>query len=217
MNDAIEVVKNRDLAFFGKINASISHELKNILAVISEASGLLNDLAGLAERGKKIDMGMLRTCSADIEEEIQRGFATIEGMNAFAHSVDRSIASVSLVDLVRLMVNIGSYLSDACKVNVNVAENAEYQILTCPYRLQHLIYMALVFSYRTTTPEAEISVSFHSEANGDVRISFSDLGETIDAKFAVEEFSAVAGSLHAEIRPPDDSGSFDIIFPKSII
>jgi signal transduction histidine kinase len=217
MNDAIEIQDNRDLAFFGKINASISHELKNIFAIISEASGLLNDLAVLAEKGKKIDMGMIKTCSQDIEEEIQRGFATIKEMNTFSHSVDRSIASVSPVDLVTLMVNIASYLSYASKVKINVSDVAEYQILTCPYRLQQLIYQALVYSYRTTGPEGEITVSFHAETNGDVRISFSDLGEKGDAKFPVEEMSTIAGSIHAKVRAVDEFESFDIIFPRAII
>ncbi len=43
MNSPIEFQNNEDLVFFGKVNASISHELKNILAIISEAAGLLND------------------------------------------------------------------------------------------------------------------------------------------------------------------------------
>jgi signal transduction histidine kinase len=217
MNDAIEIQDNRDLAFFGRINASISHELKNIFAIIAEASGLLNDLAGLAEKGKKIDMGMIKTCSQDIEEEIQRGYATIKEMNTFSHSVDRSIASVSPVDLVTLMVNIGSYLSDASKVKINAPDNAEYQILTCPYRFQQLIYQALVFAYRTTGPEGEITVSVSAETNGDVRISFSNLGEQGDAKFPPEEMSSIAGAIYAKIRAANDFESFDMIFPQAII
>ena len=70
---------------------------------------------------------MIRTCSQDIEEEIQRGYATIKEMNTFSHSVDKSIASVAPVDLVMLMVNIASYLSYASKVKINPPEKAEHQ------------------------------------------------------------------------------------------
>ena len=39
-----EVITDKDdLAFFGKVNASISHELKNILAIISEAAVLIRN------------------------------------------------------------------------------------------------------------------------------------------------------------------------------
>jgi hypothetical protein len=39
------------LAFFGKVNASISHELKNVMAIISETTGLLGDLSEMARGG----------------------------------------------------------------------------------------------------------------------------------------------------------------------
>jgi hypothetical protein len=39
------------LAFFGKVNASISHELKNVMAIISETAGLLGDLSEMARGG----------------------------------------------------------------------------------------------------------------------------------------------------------------------
>ena len=41
-----------NLAFFGKVNASISHELKNVMAIIAETAGLLGDLSEMA-RGER--------------------------------------------------------------------------------------------------------------------------------------------------------------------
>jgi len=81
MSNTIEFQENDDLAFFGKVNASISHELKNILAIISEAAGLLQDLTEMATKGEKIELEMLNTCSQDIIEEVQRGFVTVKQMN----------------------------------------------------------------------------------------------------------------------------------------
>ena len=43
MDSLMEIEKNHDLAFFGQVNASISHELKNILAVISNKPKKLVD------------------------------------------------------------------------------------------------------------------------------------------------------------------------------
>jgi hypothetical protein len=40
MEKFIELLFEEGLSFFGQINASISHELKNILATVSETSGL---------------------------------------------------------------------------------------------------------------------------------------------------------------------------------
>jgi signal transduction histidine kinase len=216
MSNTLEIQKNPDLAFFGRINASISHELKNIFAIISEAAGLLNDLVELSEKGKKIDTGMFKTCSRDIEEEIQRGFATVKEMNAFSHSVDRSLASVSLVNLVNLMINIAGYLSYACKVRITAPDPADLEILTCPFRLQHIIYQALVFAFKRTGPEGEFRISILTENDSDVRIAFSDLGNLSDENFPFDHMAAVVESIHARIRVTEGFRSFDIVVPKSI-
>jgi signal transduction histidine kinase len=216
MKTDAEINSDADLAFFGRINASISHELKNILAIISEASGLLRDLTDMSGQDNPPDMEMFKSCSRDIEEEIQRGFATIRAMNTFSHSVDESIASVSPLALVNLMVNISNYLSYACPVKVDAPDPADLQITTCAFRLQQLIYLSLVFAYRISGPEGEITVSVREEGDGDVRISFANLGDQGDAEFPLAEMNAIARSIQAVIRAVDDFQSFDIIVPQAI-
>jgi signal transduction histidine kinase len=216
MNNAIEIQNNEDLAFFGRISASISHELKNIFAIISETAGLLGDLTALAEKGKKVDLDMFKTCSQDIEEEIQRGFVTIKKMNTFSHSMDTPVKNVNLMDVVELMINISGFLSYASKVRVNPPENAAPMIMTCPFRLQHLIYQALVFAFKATGPEGEIQVSVCPEESGDLKITFSGLGELRDEKFPVDEITAIADSIAATVRVTDDLQTFDILVPESI-
>ena len=216
MNNISDIQDNEDLAFFGRINASISHELKNIFAIISEAAGLLNDLTELAEKGKPIDLGIFRTCSQDIEEEIQRGFATVKEMNTFSHTADTTVASISLVATLGLMSNIAGYLSYASKVRINVPDNADPMVFTCPFRLQHLIYLALVFAFKMTGPEGEIQVSITADENNDVKISFSNLGKLNDEKFPVDKIIAIADSIHARVCVTDDFQAFDIRLPKAI-
>ena len=38
------------LQFFGKVSASIAHEIKNVLAIINENAGLLEDLTFAARK-----------------------------------------------------------------------------------------------------------------------------------------------------------------------
>ena len=44
MIDFKETTEYEGLRFFGKVNASISHEIRNALAVINENAGLIKDL-----------------------------------------------------------------------------------------------------------------------------------------------------------------------------
>lgn len=216
MNTASDFKNNDDLAFFGKVNASISHELKNILAIISEAAGLLQDLTELAAKGKKVELEMLKTCSQDIVEEIQRGFATIKQMNMFSHSVDDPVKKVNLVDVVDLMIALGKFLSFASKVRVDPVPEAAPVVLTCPFRLQNLIYQALVFAFESAGPHGQIRVAIHPQPNGSAHINFSGLGSNNARSFASDKTKKIAASIGVDIRESGDLQSLELIVPENV-
>jgi signal transduction histidine kinase len=211
MSSTIDFKNNDDLAFFGKVNASISHELKNILAIISEAAGLLQDLTGMVARGQKIELEMLNTCSQDIVEEIQRGFTTIRQMNTFSHSVDVPLKSVNLIEVLDLMINLAGFLSFASKVRFDRPQQEASTVSTCPFRLQNLVYHTLVFAFKSVGVDGEILVAVYRETNGSARIAFSGLGTWGGQSFPSEETKNIAKSIGAEIRMADDSHTIDII------
>jgi signal transduction histidine kinase len=216
MNSTSDFKNNDDLAFFGKVNASISHELKNILAIISEAAGLLQDLTEMATKGKKIELDMLKTCSQDIVEEIQRGFATVKQMNMFSHSVDDPVKTVNLVDVVELMIALGKFLSFASKVQFDPVPGAAPVVLTCPFRLQNLIYQALVFVFESGGPNGQIRITIHPQPNGSAHITFSDFGSNTARSFASDKTKKIAASIGVDIREAGDLQSFDLIVPGNV-
>ena len=214
MNSTIDYKNNDDLAFFGKVNASISHELKNILAIISEAAGLLQDLTEMATKGQKVELEMLKTCSQDIVEEIQRGFATIKQMNVFSHSVDTPLKSVNPIEVLDLMIKLAGFLSFASKVRFEPPRNEASKVSTCPFRLQKLVYQTLVFAFKSVGTDGEIQIAVHWETNGAARIVFSGLGTKSDLPFPSAETENNAKSIGAEIRMADDSRAIDILVPQ---
>ena len=216
MNSAIEFQNNEDLVFFGKVNASISHELKNILAIISETAGLLHDLTELASKGQDFKLEMMKTCSQDIIEEIQRGFGTIKQMNTFSHSVDDPLKRVNLIEVLGLVINLAGFLSFASKVRFDPPEESAPIILTCPWRLQNLIYQSLVYAFESVGPDGEIQVSLHPQKNGSARITFSGLGTKSARTFPVEETIQIAASINAEIGMTGDSHVLDILVPQLV-
>jgi len=216
MSSSIEFQNNEDLAFFGKVNASISHELKNILAIISEAAGLLNDLTEMAAKGQNFELEMMKTCSQDIVEEIQRGFATIKRMNAFSHSMDNPLKRVNLIEVLDLIINLAGFLSFASKVRFDPPAGAAPIVLTCPWRLQNLVYQTLVFAFESVGPDGNIQVSLHPQKNGSVRIAFSGLGSKRARRFPEDKTIQIAASINAEIGVSDDSQSCNILVPRLV-
>ena len=51
MTSASDGIGRLQLRYFGQVSASISHELKNVLAILNENAGLLQDYAAMAEQG----------------------------------------------------------------------------------------------------------------------------------------------------------------------
>ena len=216
MSSTIEFQDNDDLAFFGKVNASISHELKNILAIISEAAGLLQDLTEMATKGQKIELEMLKTCSQDIIEEIQRGFATVKQMNRFSHSVDEPVKKVNLVDVVDLMIGLVKFLSFAGKVRFDPVPQAATVVSTCPFRLQNLLYQAMIFAFESSGPEGQVRIAIEPQENASVHIIFSDFSSSGSRSFASDEIRKIAAPIGVDIRETGNLQSFELVVPENV-
>ncbi|MCJ7596564.1 MAG: sensor histidine kinase, partial [Desulfobacterales bacterium] len=85
MTYRLDVIGEAGLQFFGKISASISHEIKNVMAIITESAGLMEDLTVLAEKGMPIDPQRLKTHAGKIMTQIRRADEIIKNMNRFSH------------------------------------------------------------------------------------------------------------------------------------
>ena len=160
------------LSFFGSVNASISHELKNVMAIISETAGLLSDLSEMARKGTSVEPDLLTSSTDSIIEEIQRGFDTIRQMNRFAHSVDTPVTSIDLMEILDLVRNLSGYLAFAGKIHLNSYDGDRPIALTSPFILQAIIYRAVVQAFKSAGPHANLYVSIQSRDESTWRILF---------------------------------------------
>ena len=216
MNQNIDLTKTDCLAFFGKVNASISHELKNILAVISETAGLLSDLTEAAKNGRALDPEMLSSCSEGIVEEVQRGFAAIRQMNKFAHSVDDPVKSIDLAEVVELMVDLSKFLSFASKIRFDRTEAEGVRIFTSPFLLQDLVYQTIIFAFRSVGPEGKFGIAIKPLKGGGGRIEFSGLGSP-DGQFPEEEkIKEAADLVEAQTLFNRETGTIEIVVPATL-
>ncbi|MCK5836263.1 MAG: HAMP domain-containing histidine kinase [Desulfobacula sp.] len=213
MNDAMNFINMEGLKFFGKVNASISHELKNILAIISETAGFLNDLTDLAKQGQELKLSLLEGCSESIAEDIQRGFTTIKQMNRFAHSVDTPIKEIDLFDTLELTVNLSEFLSFASKVQISKNDKETQSILTCPFLLQNLIYQILIFTYKATGPDGDIQVRLTSEKEEGTSLIFSNPGQLALEGFPTQKIQKTADALGVELTINSSCNELDIWIP----
>ena len=102
---------NEELKFFGSVTASISHEIKNIIAVINENAGLLEDMTLLSQKGIPLDYERLIRLSSELQKQVDRADTVVKRLNIFAHSVDEDVASIDLKELMEYFLKIFSRIA----------------------------------------------------------------------------------------------------------
>jgi signal transduction histidine kinase len=98
----------KEVAFFGRITAGITHEIKNVLAIIQESSGLMEDILAVTEDGTFPHKDKFIKSLNRIHRQIQRGIDITSRLNRFAHSPDHCPASLDLNEITDQMVLLAS-------------------------------------------------------------------------------------------------------------
>jgi signal transduction histidine kinase len=202
-------------SFFGMTNRLISHEVKNILAIISETSGLMNELVELSGRGMALEPDRLRLLSESIIEDVERANRIIRNLNTFAHSVDNFIGEVDIREIVGLMMEVCLLDSALKKIELNLVGGDACLIYTSPLFLENLLFHVINFSLRHPDPEKKIWISLDSN-DGRTRIALSGLASRITDEFPAKRESLLAEALSAEIALDAKKGELLIGFPERI-
>ncbi|HSL62138.1 MAG TPA: hypothetical protein VK885_10145 [Desulfotignum sp.] len=208
----IDLVNKQGLRFFGSVNASISHELKNIFAIISETAGFLNDLTQLSKQGKPFDLSLLENCSNSIAEEIERGFDTIRRMNQFAHSVDDPFRETSVSETLTLAVKLTCFLSFAKKTHLEESAR-DARVFTSPFLLQTLVYRTLIALYRAMDNKDELTPAFRDPDHSGVTLVFSHRLAAGLKDFPDPRTTEVAEALQAAFKVTDTG--LELTVPRS--
>ena len=96
-----ELFRVKEIAFMGKVTASLSHEIKNTLAIINESAGLMGDLLRKDASEDWPQYSRLTGIVTLLEEQVQRSADIVKRLNQFAHSMDKSVADLDLNETVR--------------------------------------------------------------------------------------------------------------------
>ena len=153
MNPQWDIIGSEGFKFMGKINASISHEIKNVLAIINENAGLLEDFTSMAEKGVPLDSERLKKLADKIQSQIQRADRIVKNMNTFAHSVDETKGNVELDELLSFMTVLSQRLAAMKELTFSVVSPPDPIIITThPFLLENMIWFCLDFAMEMTGP-----------------------------------------------------------------
>jgi signal transduction histidine kinase len=219
MNDSLDVRETTALRFFGNINASISHEINNVLAIINENAGLLQDFTLMADKGIPLDPKRLNSLAEKIIQQIRRAEGIVKNMNRFAHSVDESVKSINLRDIVEFVAALSGRFASMRGVTVKPKPSADpVTITTNPFFLENLIYLCLDFAMDAAGPGNTIDIiAVKTETGTQVRFAqLADLAKAPADKFPSEREKALLDALKADLVVDAGVGELVINLPRGI-
>ncbi|MBW2100823.1 MAG: hypothetical protein JRG68_08750 [Deltaproteobacteria bacterium] len=160
----MNVPKPKEIAFFGKITAATTHEMKNILAIIKESSGLMEDLLLISQNSPYHEK--FQKSLSVIKNQVKRGVNLTNRLNRFAHSPDKTTSTVELFELSENLVMLSQRFATLKQVSLTIRQpNQAITIMTNPIQLQMALLASIDCCLKEMPPHGEISISF--EKNGE--------------------------------------------------
>lgn len=212
-------IEHIGLAFFGRVSASISHEIKNTLAIINENAGLLEDLALLAQQGVPLSSERLQRLSNAIRKQVGRSDQIVKKMNRFAHSTDQAVQPVDLYQTLVFMTELCDRLTAMHQVTVTVAPPGKPVIVTTGlFHLEHLIWGCIDFMAGEAKAGDTVELSLQPTASG-AELRLAGLGAlkspTPDI-FPADTAAVLQEVLQVTLDLDAEKGEIRIQIPQSI-
>lgn len=172
------------LAFFGVITASVSHELNNVIAIMDQTTGLLEDRLSGVQEEIRIPPEKLEKIVTSLQKQAARGLDIIKRLNRFAHSADFISQRFDIGEILRNLIRLIERLATIKGVNLeSKLPDRGLEIESNPFYLQQAVFTVFkvflasapkgdVISISLNQSDRKIEVSiegasgeFHSEDN----------------------------------------------------
>lgn len=216
----------KEIEFFGKITAAATHEMKNVLAIIKESAGLMEDLMGLSPEIPDALRDKCQNTLSVIRKQIQRGVTISDHLNRFAHSTDVPSASI---DLNNAAAEIACLTERFVKIKNILLEvepsNTPMMVQASPVSLLMALFTGVHFCLNLLAPGSRILIKGEESQNG-FALSFLLKGkdiraEALDTAFSASEaggaFRQIATASGGTVQFDADDPCIRLFFQKSFL
>lgn len=186
---------DREAAFIAGVTAGATHELRNVLAIVKESAGLIEDLVRSAGERGAADPGRLQRSVDRIARQVARGSEILTGLNRFAHSLEHAQAPLDLGQEVQQAAVLGQRTARQRRHAVEVRPgDADLAIAGNALHLQMALFAALECCLELL-PEPG-TVVMRAARHGDrpsVELSGEVSGSPVSSDAAVPSWSRLTG------------------------
>lgn len=212
----------REVAFLGRITAAFTHEMNNVLAVIKESAGLMEDLLSFSQENAFPHRERFVRCLTGIQAQTKRGVELSARLNRLAHSPDEETADIDLNDAMEQVIVLSGRFARLKGVSLELHPCGEaLRVVLSPLRLQMAVFFCLECCWENMAPGGTICLSVTRDGR-EAAVRFSckngaggehDCADSPSEVEAGEAIQEVMKGLDCRFAWHTSPQSFELILP----
>ncbi len=154
-------MSNNNDWFLCKVTASVTHEIQNILAIIKENAGLMEDILHM-NQGELLDSSgsRLKECIKNIKKQAYRGVGCTSGLNGFAHTADHAVAQISLFETIKKLIFLIQRIVNKKGIQLLITDcEHSPSVMTDPIFFQKVMYLCIECLVEVSKPKTVIRIT----------------------------------------------------------
>jgi signal transduction histidine kinase len=211
-------MERKEIAMIGRISAAMTHEMRNVLAIIQESSGLMQDILALSKDLAFPEKDRFSNALSKIEKHVRRGDEMVTQFNAFAHSMDEPRGWVEVNELINQVAILMQRLARSQEVVLSAEPlDGAPSLYTNPIRLMLALAALVEHCVHQGAPGDEIVLRPDEEKDKAVIeiVVRKASGEAGPVAHDWTPLSDVLKALQGEVRPVErgDHGGVRLVLP----
>jgi C4-dicarboxylate-specific signal transduction histidine kinase len=212
MTEELCRLREEELAFFAKMGADVSHEIRNVLSIINENAGLLDDQLALV-RGRKVpDPEKLKKVATRIARQVRRGIGIMECFSRFAHAADQPQASVDLTSLVQDATVLAQRHARQHGGSLEATlPDQPVSLMTSPFSLQYVLFCCLQMVWQAAETSEPVRVTLSQQQGAAVlKVSGAASPDSQGLARPNSELNAVLNELQGSLDTSSAEGVLEL-------
>lgn len=198
------IVCKEILQYFRTMLPSHSHEAKNVLAVINENAGLMDDYILMAQKGKALNLERLSSLAATIRKQVVRLNGLITDVRQAAEGIENHTQEICLVNHARQVSELLSKKAATRSIRFQVSARKEPILIHAkPVLLLHMLWVCLDYAMGASNRGSQIGLTLEKRTE-DAVVLLSGIdgldSATITTIMPDEQRNAVLTTLNAELK-----------------
>jgi hypothetical protein len=220
--------EDKEVAFFGKVTAGITHELKNVLAIIRESSGLMGDIISISPEAIIKHQEKIQNSIVRIKDQIERGVGLTDRLNRFAHSTDETVSKIDFQEAIEQLVTLAQRFARLKHVVLETEppdqEGPCVTLVTRHIQLQMALFVSLECCFTVMSAGGEINIGIgkdgeknavHVVCKGDLPVQ-SEFSRNISESENWQELQEITACLEGSAHLDETGHGIVLRFPDEI-